>query len=46
MSGKIIAIASVVFPVIIKMKISNNFKSMRITATQMIDHYSVNFIPI
>ena len=28
------------------MKISNHFKLMRITATQMIAHYSVNFDPI
>ena len=28
------------------MKISNNFKLMHITDTQMIAHYSVNFDPI
>ena len=43
-SGKnFIAIASVVFPVVIKTKLSDNFKLMRIIATQMIAHYSVNF---
>ena len=26
--------------------VSNNFKSMHITATQMIAHYSINFDPI
>ena len=31
---------------IIKMKISDNFKLMHITATQIIAHYSVNFDPI
>ena len=49
-SGKtFIAIASVVFPVGTtnnQTKISNNFKLMCITATQMIAHYSVNFNPI
>ena len=37
---------SVVFPVgvtIIETKSTNNFKLMRIAATQMIAHYSVNF---
>ena len=43
-SGKIfIAIASVVFPVGVTKNQNNNFKSMRIIATQMIAHYSVNF---
>ena len=45
-SQKIIAIASVVVPVGMtnnQMKISDNFKLMCITATQMITHYSVNF---
>ena len=46
-SGKnFISIASVVFLVCVtnnQTKISDNFKLMRITATQMIAHYSVNF---
>ena len=31
---------------IIKMKISDNFKLMHITATQIIAHYSISFDPI
>ena len=41
-----IAIASVFSPVSVtnnQMKISDNFQLMRITGTQMIAHYSVNF---
>ena len=42
----LIAIVSVVLPVAMtnyQTKVIGNFKFMRITATQMIAHYSVNF---
>ena len=44
-----IAIASLFYPVDMTKSqkiISDDFKLMRITATQMITHYSVNFDPI